>query len=129
MTASPLLDAYLDTLPGRCPKCRWHIVKQGHSPECGDLHKTEGFSRLDVNDQTNESERLRREILAIGRTKLEFTADDLPLAVRESTNPNRRGRVFAALVESHHLRVVGETKSRNPRAHGKTVKVYRLMRT
>lgn len=127
-TAPPALAEYLRTLPGRCSSCLWHVPSMGHAPGCGDIQRDEAFGQLDASkDAEAENSLLRREILAIAHRKMEFTADDLPAQVRETTNPNRRGRVFAALVESGQLRVVGQTKSRNPRAHGKTVHIYRLV--
>lgn len=88
--------------------------------------KSQAFDRLDRADSTDENALLRREIIRLGRRKLEFTADDLPASVRETTNANRRGRVFSALIDEGVIREIGRTKSLNPRAHGKKVGVYRL---
>lgn len=130
MTLTPELRAHLATLPGRCPVCCYHVEKQyGHAPTCpeGDELRAEGYRQLDAaRGAADETALLRRAILALGRQKLEFTADDLAPSIRNTTNPNRRGRVFASLVESRQLRIVGERKSANPKAHGKQVHVYRL---
>lgn len=134
-TAVPSTD-----LPGRCPQCGFHPTAQGHrssfegtptgcddSGPLGEQLRDEAFGRLDAaRGAVDENAWLRREIVALGHRKMEFTPDDLPTHVRESTNPNRRGRVFAALVADGQIREVGRTKSRNPRAHGKQVGVYRL---
>jgi hypothetical protein len=129
-TVPPALRDYLVKQPGRCGTCCWHIDKQGHAPHCGDFLRDEAFAHLDQAPAAgDENALLRRAILALGGRKLEFTADDLPHEIRMTTNPNRRGRVFAALVASHELRVIGETKSANPKAHGKSVNVYRLGHT
>lgn len=127
-------------LPGRCPQCGFHPTAQGHrssfegtatgcddSGPLGEQLRDEAFGRLDsAVGGTDENAWLRREIVALGHRKMEFTPDDLPAHVRESTNPNRRGRVFKQLVEDRQIREVGRAKSRNPKAHGKTVGVYRL---
>lgn len=127
-------------VPGRCPNCGFHPTAQGHrstyegtptgcddSGPLGMQLRAEAFTRLDAAPAAqDENALLRREIIALGHRKMEFTPDDLPEQVRQSTNPNRRGRVFAALVESRQIREVGRVKSRNPKAHGKTVGVYRL---
>ena len=130
MTLTPSLREHLSALPGRCPTCCYHVEKQyGHAPTCpeGDDLRAEGYRQLDAaKGAVEETALLRRAILTLGRRKLEFTADDLPVDLRNTTNPNRRGRVFASLVESRQLRIVGERKSANPKAHGKTVNVYRL---
>lgn len=135
MTAVPSTD-----LPGRCPRCGFHPVAQGHrstfdgtptgcddSGPLGELLRQEAFARLDAaTGAVDENAWLRREIVALGHRKMEFTPDDLPAHVRESTNPNRRGRVFAALVAERLICEVGRAKSLNPRAHGKRVGVYTL---
>ena len=124
------LRAHLSTLPGRCSSCCYHVEAQrGHAPTCaaGEQLRDEGYRQMDAaKGAMEETALLRREILALGRRKLEFTADDLDISIRNTTNPNRRGRVFASLVESRQLRIVGERKSLNPKAHGKTINVYRV---
>lgn len=140
MTATETVVVPSTDLPGRCPNCGFHPTAQGHrstfdghktgcedSGPLGDLLREEAFARLDqAAGGEDENALLRRTIIALGHRKAEFTPDDLPEQVRETTNPNRRGRVFAALVSDGLIRVVGETKSRNPKAHGKRVNVYRL---
>lgn len=145
------LADHLRTLDGRCPACLLHVDAQGHrsidsdgqptgcddSGRLGlilkgqreaDARKAEAFTRLDAADAGDENALLRREIVALGRRKVEFTPDDLAPELRQRTNPNRRGRVFSALISEGVLTEVGRIKSANPKAHGKTVGVYRLGR-
>lgn len=126
--------------PERCPRCGFHPSAQGHrstfdgsptgcddSGPLGDLLRQQAFARLDAApDAEDENVLLRRSIIALAHRKFEFTPDDLPAEVRESTNPNRRGRVFAALRDEGVIREVGRAKSLNPKAHGKTVGVYSI---
>jgi hypothetical protein len=130
MTLTPELRAHLSTLPGRCSSCCFHVEKQhGHAPTCtaGEQLRDDAYRQMDAaKGAAEETALLRRAILTLGRQKLEFTADDLPVDLRNTTNPNRRGRVFASLVESRQIRIVGERKSANPKAHGKKVWVYRV---
>lgn len=127
-------------LPGRCPNCGFHPTAQGHrstydgtatgcddSGPLGMRLRAEAFARLDAAPAAqDENALLRRTIIALAHRHAEFTPDDLPADVRESTNPNRRGRVFAALVADRIIVEVRRAKSRNPRAHGKSVGVYAL---
>src|ERR1044072_4732911 len=99
-------------LPGRCPKCGLAPEPyQGHRSQVdgvdtgcpdsgplgsllGDRAKSDAFQQLDLADYRDENKLLRSSIIALGKSKLEFTPDDLPPAIREATNPNRRGRMF-----------------------------------
>jgi hypothetical protein len=129
--------AWLRALSDRCSVCGCHPVAQGHIAPCApsgplglklaEEAKAQAFSRLDASDRTDESALLRRSIIALGHRKSEFSPDDLPAEVRESTNPNRRGRVFSELLEKGVIREVGRRKSANPRAHGKQVGIYQLV--
>lgn len=131
--------AWLRALPDRCSVCGCHETEQGHIAPCepsgplgsllGDRAKSEAFQRLDLADYRDENKLLRSSIIALGKSKLEFTPDDLPPAIREATNPNRRGRMFSALLDEGVIREVGRIKSANPRAHGKTVGIYSLARS
>jgi hypothetical protein len=134
--------SWLTTDPLRCPRCYLHRAQghrslmDGRETGCrdsgplgsllGEQRKAEAFARLDASDSTDETATLRRAIIALGHRKHEFTASDLPAHIRESTNPNRRGRVFSELLDKGVIVAVGTAKSENARAHGKAVNVYRL---
>lgn len=133
------------TLDRRCKSCGFDPDAQGHRSLANDIptgcedsgplglllaeqRKSEAFTRLDQSDRFDENGLLRREIVALGRRMAEFTPDDLSPEVRQRTNPNRRGRMFSALLSEGVIREIGRAKSANPKAHGKTVGVYALGR-
>lgn len=101
----------------RCAFCKHTIERPAHGQALG------------AADWEREAKKL---IWALARAGTEFTSEDLTNQIgfpdtthRPNGRNNRVGALISSVARDYRIRIVNETKARNPQSNGRTIKVWR----
>lgn len=126
MTAPDL--AWLAELPGRCPRCYWHIGSMGHKNTCRDSSEPHrraeaGMSRAEAARPGDVElvDRAIREACAKGEP---FSANNFRHLVEQVEQPAVIGARIRAAVNGKRIKRVGDEPSTLVGTHGHRIGKY-----